>query len=81
LLLDIQLPICTNPPVIRIKREIYKTVFLLLKGVIVSKGLERSSFLVSTLQLESDPDYTNVSDLNMVSAEQTEEPEEQEDLV
>ncbi|KAI9529203.1 hypothetical protein NQZ68_013510 [Dissostichus eleginoides] len=32
-------------------------------------------------KLESGPDYINVSDLNMVSAEQTEEPEEQEDLV
>ncbi|XP_033985825.1 cell adhesion molecule 3-like [Trematomus bernacchii] len=36
---------------------------------------------IETVELESGPDYTNVSDLNMVSAEQTEEPEEQEDLV
>ncbi|XP_033985897.1 B-cell receptor CD22-like isoform X1 [Trematomus bernacchii] len=36
---------------------------------------------IETVELESDPVYENVSDLNMVSAEQTEEPEEQEDLV
>ncbi|KAK1887051.1 Bardet-Biedl syndrome 7 protein like [Dissostichus eleginoides] len=36
---------------------------------------------IETVELESGPDYINVSDLNMVSAEQTEEPEEQEDLV
>ncbi|XP_033985941.1 titin-like [Trematomus bernacchii] len=36
---------------------------------------------IETVELESGPDYTNLSDLNMVSAEQTEEPEEQEDLV
>ncbi|XP_033985993.1 B-cell receptor CD22-like isoform X3 [Trematomus bernacchii] len=36
---------------------------------------------IETVELESGPDYTNLSDLNMVSAEQDEEPEEQEDLV
>ncbi|KAJ4944800.1 hypothetical protein JOQ06_013340 [Pogonophryne albipinna] len=36
---------------------------------------------IETVELESDPVYEDVSDLNMVSAEQSEEPEEQEDLV
>ncbi|KAJ4944801.1 hypothetical protein JOQ06_013341 [Pogonophryne albipinna] len=36
---------------------------------------------IETVELESGPVYENVSDLNMVSAEQSEEPEEQEDLV
>ncbi|KAK1887077.1 putative xyloglucan glycosyltransferase 3 [Dissostichus eleginoides] len=36
---------------------------------------------IETVELHPLSVYENVSDLNMVSAEQTEEPEEQEDLV
>ncbi|KAJ4944824.1 hypothetical protein JOQ06_013364 [Pogonophryne albipinna] len=36
---------------------------------------------IETVELDPSSVYENVSDLNMVSAEQTEEPEEQEDLV
>ncbi|KAK1886627.1 Tumor necrosis factor receptor superfamily member 5 [Dissostichus eleginoides] len=36
---------------------------------------------IETVELDPFSVYENVSDLNMVSAEQTEEPEEQEDLV
>ncbi|KAJ4944146.1 hypothetical protein JOQ06_012691 [Pogonophryne albipinna] len=36
---------------------------------------------IETVELDPCSVYEDVSDLNMVSAEQTEEPEEQEDLV
>ncbi|KAF3852784.1 hypothetical protein F7725_006139 [Dissostichus mawsoni] len=36
---------------------------------------------IETVELDPLSVYENVSDLNMVSAEQTEEPEEQEDLL
>ncbi|XP_033986331.1 sialoadhesin-like [Trematomus bernacchii] len=55
--------------------------FLWMRKKKASSSTTEANEPIETVEIDPFSVYENVSDLNMVSAEQTEEPEEQEDLV
>ncbi|KAI9529206.1 hypothetical protein NQZ68_013513 [Dissostichus eleginoides] len=75
-----------SPMIMNITRLVLVLIPLLLFFLWMRKKKAVSSTTeanepIETVELDPFSVYENVSDLNMVSAEQTEEPEEQEDLV